>query len=169
MSGSMRKYSEIMPHSTVSSSAGMRAIGQVAGDPFFAARRSKRCTSQRALGCGAAMAIRPGCCVARATLQDAQSQCGEHDQNFIHLAPHGPAGQCTWKGTGHFELMLEGSGPRGRNLSPQRDSLIAPHRHRPSWPPGVVTSRADMLRTRPEVSPEVSSNCRNYPWRFKWH
>ncbi len=51
--------------------------------------------------------------------------------------------------------MLEGSGPRGRNLSPQRDSLIAPHRHRPSWPPGVVTSRADMLRTRPEVSPEV--------------
>jgi len=60
MPGGTRKKSEIMPPSTASSSAGMRAMGQVAGDSFFAARISKRWTSQSSLRWGSAMEERLG-------------------------------------------------------------------------------------------------------------
>ena len=59
MSEGTREKSQIMPLSTASSSAGMRAMGQVAGDSF-AARKSKRWTSQSSLRWMVAMGERLG-------------------------------------------------------------------------------------------------------------
>ena len=42
MFGGTRKKSKILPPSTLSPSAGMRAIGHLAGDSFIAARANKR-------------------------------------------------------------------------------------------------------------------------------